>query len=1752
MRNLHLDFSVFWQTPLSSFQKDINGDATFINAPVSNANQLNNLGFTKNGGKMAKKNYSKPIWLGLLLLLAAVTKPIELRAACTNVAPVFTYVKSKSCGFPVSLSFTNTSTGVSANVATYWWYIGTTLLKTGIGKSGVSYLILIPGSYTFKLVVRDTGKSPCRDSSSQTITINPGATPKIIDGNGVSSYSPSWDQCIASTGTPDTFGVYVQPADTLASYKIGWGDGTSNTTGTNLLKTQKIYHQYTTLGQFTMWIVVTKGSCTDSIKAIVSNERNPVAGIIGPPSGTNSGCAPLKVRFINNSIKSSSSTVFTWDMGDGTIYKLGSTSYKDTLYHTYKKKTCGGSIKITMDNTCGSSYTIWNPIQIHTKDSAILNLTNPNNCDLTQDFIFANLSVAKFCSSPNPRKYKFIWGDGSSSAWVTTTANQNHKYSARGTYTALLIDSNSCGKDTNKYIFKIDSFVTAKMKGTPISGCSPLNVSFTDLSSANATSRSWNYGDGTATSSTKNPTHLYTKGGTFLAILTVGNSCGNKSDSLKINVKQKVIAGIASISGGCPPVVVNYSNTSVQGTSGTPTYKWDLGDGSTSTQKNPASKSFTAIGKYTVRLIATDSCGSDTSTTTFTVNGKPIVVITPTNAADCQGSKAEVGFLADPFNSATVNWGDGNFSSLGNFGNVVQKQTHIYDSAKTYQISVIIISPNGCKDTVKKNIVITPRPTISFTTSAPGGCGPLKITFSNTSKHNGVGTISNMKFIWNYRNGTKSYGKDSLATFVASKTKDSIYGVKLIGTNSYGCIDSTANPITIYPKPLSKFTLSANSGCAPLNINTSNLSKPYDTGSISIMKFVWNFGNGRKAYRADTAAKYLASKTKDTIYNLSLVAISEHGCLDTSYSTVRVYPKPLSKFTTNASSGCRPLNITFNNLSKPYDTGSISIMTFKWDFGNRISSTKTYPTTVYADKIDNDTSYNIQLIATSEHGCLDTSKSVVLLHPDPRISYNLSQNSGCGPLTVKFTNNTVNGVKFSWDFGGYGKDTARNPTKVFYGRPIFDSTITVKLSALSKFGCKSDTIKEKINVNGAPIANYIILKDTFCFPDPVQFLNQSLASYNYKWDLGDGTTTATTNPKHLFGKSSSPFKDTTYFIKLIATSPFGCKDTAKGTMTVLPYPIPKFSIDKPAGCAPHTVKFTNNSVNVKSYFWIFGDGYTSTAVNPTHTFVNTGITDTSYHVVLYTYSADCVDSVGIWIPVYKPSYSFFRTDRVSPCDAGYFTFDGLAENAKSVLYKFGDGTTSTNPNPTHLFPTSPYQDTGYTVTLYTTSPRGCTDSFKRAVTLAQRLQIGMKDTSWALCAPALVKFKNYTKGAVTFIWDFGDNSGSASRDPLHEYQKPGVYNYKLYAFDANGCIDSIASIGTIRVDQSPKADFDYSPGKGRMPNDNRIFFTSKAKSVIPILHRWDFSDPAGSPATSTSINPFHDFSDSGNFVIRLVVDNGGCTDTAYNTVRIEPPFPTPDFIVDRDSGCPPLTVTFTNKSVNADRYIWFFGDGERSDLQNPTHTYKYSGYYDVILIGKGPGGEGKTEKKFFIKVLNAPFTYFNVTPSILFLPNATIITRNLTTGAISYNWNVFYNPTGNKVGTSTKSNPYFNVNDTGYYDVQLISMSNQGCFDTLMLQKPIYVNPKGILFVPSAFTPTNDDKNEIFKPDVSNVQKKYYYFSIYNRWGERLFETNDPSQGWDGTKNGELCPIGVYVFKVKAKFLNGDDVSSDGVITLLR
>jgi len=1669
-------------------------------------------------------------------------------ATCPNVVPDFSYSKSKSCGTPVVLSFTNNSSGSHQNIAQYFWYLDTQLIKTSTGKSNFSYTLTAPGNYSVTLIAKDTGTSGCRDTVVQTITVNP-IIPSIKDGLGNFSYSPVWENCIGNITLPDTFGVTFVTSDSLKNYTVNWGDGSSPASGTLLTKTQSIYHKYSALGQYKITITGSNGTCNDTLQGLVVNERNPVAGLIGPPSGTSAGCIPIRVRFINNSNPSSPSSKFTWEMGDGNILTMASSTYHDTLFYTYRKHVCNGLVKLTLTNSCGSSYSTWNPIQASSKDTAIIKPVNPTNCILSKDFEFTNASENRFCSSPLVKKYIWNFGDGSGNYITSKNTTVYKKYNSRGTYKITLVDSNTCGKDTTFYILKIDSLPYAKATAKNISGCAPLTTSYND-SSINGYTRIWNFGDNNS-DVIPNPKHTFINGGTYKTILTIGNVCGVVKDSLYVHVKDNVKAAIKPLIGSfCVPYRAKLTNTSTVPYPAQTTFKWIFEDGSTAVATD-TSRYFSKAGNYLIRLVAYDSCGSDTAKLVIPVTDNPVLNTSVVSSVNCIKSGIQLQYsISDSTYKVIWNHGDGKASQ--NFtGKSIAVHSNKFDSAKTYFNTIILIDNVGCRDTVVMPVQVNPPPVSSYITDVNSGCGPLAVKFTNTSTHSGGGSFSQMKFWWNY-NGIKSVANDTAIVCKSSKTRDSIYPIKLIAQNFWGCMDSTNGIIRVYPKPLSRFQISKSSGCAPLLVSTNNTSIPYDTGSIWIMKFKWNFGNGNVANKKDTVTTYYPSKTKDSFYVISLIAFSEHNCVDTSYRTVQVFPKPKARFTPDYYSGCRPLKVNFTNTSTPFDTGNISMMSFVWHLGNdQQYSLAQNPVAIYNDVYKKDTIYKVSLIAISEHGCRDTGYGTELVHPTPIMKFSADKYQGCNPLYVNFQNQSIHANTCQWQIG-LGGTTQWNPSLWLYGKDLFDSTAMVRLWGKSAYGCNSDTATQYIQLFGLPKSDFKVTADSFCYKNGVQFYNQSLGGVSYQWKFGDGAISGLSNPMHNYARNADPNKFQPYTATLITTNFRGCRDTISKTLQVYPYSIPAIGTNTVAGCAQLKVQFTNSSQNAPKCTWQFGDGGNAQSQNPVHIYENLSLTDTFYHVLLTTYSPYCTDTIGKWIKVFGRSESMFAAGRQDPCDSGYFQFTDMSMNAQSVKYLFGDGTSSNNLNPQHLYVSSPYRDTSYKVTMISYSKSNCSDTFNRTVTLPQRLQLSILDTAIFACNPGIIYFKNNSVGAVNYIWDFGDNTISVQKSTWHEYRMTGVYTYQLFGIDGNGCVDSIQAKNKITIYDNPVAQFDVNPAVGRLPSNVNINFINKSISAKPLSYLWNFNDPTGIPPTSIQKDISHSFSDSGNYNICLSVSNGGCSDTFCHIVRIEPHFPIAAFRNDRDSGCAPLTVSFENESQYAGNFEWYFGDGSSSTERSPLHEYAYSGIYNVLLVAYGPGGQTFIEKKFLIKVLDKPFSLFQVTPSILFLPDARFSIQNMSANAVLNNWTLFKSYSGNALQFSNMSNPEFSLTDTGYYDLQLVTIAKSGCTDTLRKNAVVFVNPKGLMHVPDAFTPSGDHKNDVFKPITNNVIRDNYLFQIYNRWGEEVFETTNLDAAWDGTFNGINCTNGVYIYKINARLISGEDIVQQGVVHLLR
>lgn len=269
-------------------------------------------------------------------------------------------------------------------------------------------------------------------------------------------------------------------------------------------------------------------------------------------------------------------------------------------------------------------------------------------------------------------------------------------------------------------------------------------------------------------------------------------------------------------------------------------------------------------------------------------------------------------------------------------------------------------------------------------------------------------------------------------------------------------------------------------------------------------------------------------------------------------------------------------------------------------------------------------------------------------------------------------------------------------------------------------------------------------------------------------------------------------------------------------------------------------------------------------------------------------------------------------------------------------------------------------------------------------------------------------------------------------------------------------------------------------------------------------------------------------------------------------------FPTPEvrFSGLNLSGCPPLELVLINETPEVYRTngvsTWTVGNNTFVDNSDSLKlTFKNSGLIDVRLHQVSEQGcEGSNSELSYIDVYPVPEPDFRFSPESPDLQNSIVDFENLSFGADFYQW------TFDTLGGSTKEEPQFNFPnlEEGSYTVCLLTSNQEGCTEQMCTR--ITIEGRVFVFIPNAFTPDNNGKNDIFLPVVSGIRDdiKGYTFLIFDRWGRQIFASNDPDQGWDGTMpNGKMAIPGVYTYSLKlfSKY-RGQIFQYNGPIQLIR
>jgi len=419
------------------------------------------------------------------------------------------------------------------------------------------------------------------------------------------------------------------------------------------------------------------------------------------------------------------------------------------------------------------------------------------------------------------------------------------------------------------------------------------------------------------------------------------------------------------------------------------------------------------------------------------------------------------------------------------------------------------------------------------------------------------------------------------------------------------------------------------------------------------------------------------------------------------------------------------------------------------------------------------------------------------------------------------------------------------------------------------------------------------------------------------------------------------------------------------------------------------------------------------------------------------------------------------------------------------------------------------------------------------------------------CVPLTVDFTDTIHNAKSYEWTFGDGSPTVTTtDPntSHVFNSTGTFLVRLVAVDSTTCNIRDTAYVHIRVGDI-QATINFNPVKLNPCDSFKYRFDNVSTAPVPFNNSsfvWDFGD--GSPRiTAGTASVFHNYAAPGTYKVSLVLtDTSYCNapDSVTIQVRVaalvKAQFTTPP------TGCAPYTAEFTNTSLAGQSFQWNFGDGSTSTDINPTHLYSAAGTYTITLIANDPGTCNLIDStKQTITVANNPTANFSFSPATPIENTPTSFTNQSSPDAVNFVWNF---GDGDTLQTTSRLDVKHQFNVTGTYNVCLIAINSAGCPDTTC--QPVSAIVTDAVDVPNAFTPLSSDINN--KVSVKGFGITKMQFIIWNRWGQKVFETNDVNIGWDGKFKGVVQPMDVYAYTLSVEFSDGKKATKKGDITLIR
>lgn len=1092
-----------------------------------------------------------------------------------------------------------------------------------------------------------------------------------------------------------------------------------------------------------------------------------------------------------------------------------------------------------------------------------------------------------------------------------------------------------------------------------------------------------------------------------------------------------------------------------------------------------------------------------------------------------------------------VSWGDGTSSTFTLCQIVAQNGTivHTYNTSSCgsivaniknvfkvdLQLSGVYCGDIGTPATKYAQVLTPPVNKISPVTV---GCKNTPITFANTSYPGQSGSTTNTsascintdaKYSWYVDDTLRVQNYGATQPFIYTFTTRGVHNVRLVLQNTEGVCGTAdvTNPICIQDPPKPIFNFPVKSGCGPLTLIPDNTSV-IDANCDNTNAYLWvtDAPAGSMTYADNTNSNSQQPHmvfSKAGVYRVNLI-INTKSCGPVSgiEQTITVDDTPTAQLSADNSVCGINQTLEFNTDAGITHTilggiGQLKPDSYTWtvsggafEFTGGTTANSQYPQILFKDAA----TYTISISVKNDCGA---APATAIQHLTFQVSPILSTS---GPPTVcvgsdinltgTILSGTITGQTWSGGAGGAFSNassliTTYKPSAadIAAGKVVFSLTGTTTLPV----PCDKVVSTVTVNIEPPTVITSAPVPPDLCSGTSLNYhITASKPNSSFTWTV-DPTKTSASASGYTNG-SGSAINDVitnsdpsnaavvTYIIQ--ATGNVCNGDPFTLTVHVLPAHITaNFTPNVTEGCGPVTVQFTNTSVPLSgSFTWDFGDGNTSTEVNPSHPFApGTDGKDKSYTVILHMVtSCGPVDSAPVTIIVHPAApVALILPSPLSGCSP----FDVTVQNASP-----GNNKTYTY----HLYDPATQQDVLPAVTKIDKTPV----VFTVTSTEAKLLKLYMvaedlcgnttKSIEWPIsvsppdfvaktfvndnnntgCAPFSTSFKNASTGGNTFTYNIYAPNGTVTQftggglgsDFPYTFDVAGVYHVSITA--TNGCSSIESDKVTVTVNPLPLPAFsaDVTTGcKALMVNfTNSTQAPDGNSNASSYQYDWNFGD--GSPHAFEQNPAPHPYQFSNTpYTVTLVVTNPvtGCTATLVKNTYITvnpPPFTAFGVKPDTTISIPNYRFTFVDQTTNSPtQWHWEFGDGQTSNSQNPAHSYIDTGTYKVTLT-----------------------TY-------------------------------------------------------------------RGSCDSVISHKVHITGIPGQLYLPNAFMPTSGS-TELQKFIAKGSGIKKWHLQVYNNYGQLMWETEKlddykgtpiNGDGWDGTFRGAPVQQGVYIWQASATFINGTE-----------